>query len=78
MIKGTLTKLSDNKNNVRTSTVNGEAPHPPTVGRSFLVLSEPLVEGYDYRSLTTSTVLEVMGNEFKTLNSVYRWEPLNA
>ena len=78
MIKGTLTKLSDNKNNIRTNTITGEASEPPTVGQSFVVLAEPLVEGFSCRLVTTSTVLEIMDNEFKTLNSVYKWEVLGV
>lgn len=78
MIKGTLTKLSDNKNNIRTATITGEASEPPTVGQSFVMLAEPLVEGFACRLVTTSTVLEITGDEFKTLNSIYKWEALSV
>jgi hypothetical protein len=76
MIRCTLTKLSNNKNALRTKTVEGTTGSwPPMKGERFVMLAPPLEAG-SFRMVKTSEiqrVLHVNDNETKiiTENSIY-------
>jgi hypothetical protein len=72
-----LTKLSDNKNALRTQAVEGTPVRPPAVGEEFIILCAPIDKAFDLRQVTTSAVTEIEGDTFKTLNSTYRLEELD-
>ena len=80
-----LTKLSVNKNKLRTNEVLGQGIGEPTVGKSFVFVSESLSEEIKAqggnRYVTTSVVTEVSKSgktiTFKTLNSTYKLETLD-
>ena len=74
MTKGTLTKLSQNDNALRTNSISGEYTNPPTVGARFYIMgaaldSDAREDGW-VRRVDTSEVVEVEekhhGCEFKT------------
>lgn len=78
---GKLTKISNNENALRTSSVEGWFYKLPTVGESFRLYSTPLDKPIDSdytRMVTTSLVKEIsytaLNYEFKTLNSTYLLE----
>jgi len=76
---GNLTKLSDNKNALRTNNIEGDYSNAPSVGKSFTIFGEPLTKEADVRIITTSMVEEISAEEdhsitFRTLNSLYRLE----
>jgi hypothetical protein len=74
-----LTKISENKNDLRTNEVIGFAPFPPAIDRPFIVWAESLENNHPEatREVITSVVQEVLYNEehqtytIKTLNSTY-------
>lgn len=74
-----VTKLSDNKNAMRTTSLEGETEHLPQIGKSFVVVGEGLEFGQ--RLFNTSMVqnIEERDNKtiIKTLNSLYQVEILN-
>lgn len=74
-----VTKLSDNKNAMRTESIEGEAQNLPEIGKSFVVIGEGLEFGH--RLFNTSMVqnIEERDNKLiiKTLNSLYQVEILN-
>jgi len=79
-----LTKLSSNKNDLRTKDVIGRTSRLPMVGRSFELLGEPLEdEEANYRVVTTNLVFETVDKdngsiEFMTRSgSQYRVEILD-
>lgn len=76
MPKGTITKLSRNKNALRTNGMVGEFNTPPEVGRSFSIFGESLTEGGLLRAICTSRVQSVVeeknGWKIQTENSSYR------
>lgn len=84
---GTVEKVETNHDRVRTELIPGCFVVPPTAGRSFVLIGEPLDKRLDHRLFSTSTVQAVeeagaalldVGRpvvthySFKTLNSVYR------
>lgn len=75
-----LIKLSNNKNNLRTSEVEGISDELPTVGKTFRLVANPVVDGADARLVITSEIknVEKAGNEYtlETLNSMYKLEIL--
>lgn len=81
MTTGVLTKISINQNALRTISVEGTAPMPPTVGLSFVVISlTPLDTTKDFRQVTTSIVQDISRTKdgaylLTTLNSTYEWRP---
>lgn len=81
-MNGKLTKISENKNALRTNSVMGEFVEYPEVGMPFFLFGKALDmtdPGY-FRQVNTSVVQEVKkidtGIEFRTLNSVYRLEDI--
>lgn len=80
-MKMRLTRLQSNHNNLRTDTIVGEAVGIPMVGSNFVMVADALVEGHDYRLVTTTLIKAVMQPEekvyeFATANSSYRVEVL--
>lgn len=79
-MKVKLSNRSLSHNNLRTDFVEGEAIGIPTVGKSFVLIAEPLDYSTeaDVRLVTTSLVKSVEstsdGWEFQTLNSKYEVE----
>lgn len=69
-----LTKLSDNKNNLRTNEIIGECFDLPTEGKCFTLFGEGIEFGT--RVVQTSLVQSVERTDnvvrFKTLNSSYQ------
>ncbi len=77
MIRARLTKLSDNANAMRTTSVEGDALYPPEVGKGFIIYSEPLGLSAAQRFVHTSDVVSVTGDTFTTTSgTVYRFEVL--
>jgi hypothetical protein len=73
-----LTKVSTNKNGMRTPIVEGYCDELPTVGQGFILLTEPLETG-DVRKVWTSNVKafsveEPKEMQFTTQYSEYRLE----
>lgn len=75
MLKGTLTKVSDNKNAMRTTSMDGFFIDFPTVNREFHIVGTSLTENKDdgvpIRLISTSIVTEILeygsnGFTFKT------------
>lgn len=56
MIKVILTKLESSHNNVRTPEIKGLLQCPPEIGKSLIVLSEPLDQTKDVRVIKTTPV----------------------
>ena len=78
-MKGKLTKLSDNKNALRTNEIEGKFEHLPKVGQSFTIIGEPLKKGMLCRLVMTTAVEELLNPEYgvyilNTVNSTYRLE----
>ena len=78
-----LTKLSDNKNAIRTSSVEGHLMEAPATGQGLCLHAPPIEEGFDVRVLLTSPVVKLVEEEQGTLkvyteNSVYRIEMLEG
>ena len=79
---GTLRKISENVNELRTRAVVGVFPHLPEIGSRFLIFAEPLEEANaDFRLVSTSLVLTVnflssRSILFETQNSTYQLELL--
>jgi hypothetical protein len=74
---GTLTKLSNNPNAVRTTETDGIYKRPPTVGESFMFVAPPLEVREGTRLISTSLVVsvEIVDNYtllFDTENSRYQ------
>lgn len=83
MINVKLTKISDNKNNLRTNEIIGYCLSLPTVGKSFTIFGEGIEFGT--RMITTSLVVEMSEQDsdekiiiFRTQNSLYRVELLDS
>ena len=80
-MKCRFTKLSKNKNALRTNEIVGECSNLPTIGENFILVGESL-ENKDenaIRIITTSTVVDVKNDEtdkyvIHTLNSTYQLE----
>ena len=76
MISGKLTKLSRNKNDLRTNSMEGVFSEPPTIGKRFAITGKPLTKGASIRLIDTSVVQSVEEEEdgwrFQTENSKYR------
>lgn len=71
-----LIKLKSTHDNLRTNTVDGEAPHLPIVGEPFLMYSTSLHVGFGTRIITTTPVTMVHSESddcltFTTANSEY-------
>lgn len=78
---GKLTKISDNKNDIRQNCIPGYFHVPPTVGFIFLIISKSLTPGIEFREVRTSLITETLEtNEeqnviiFQTANSKYLLE----
>lgn len=71
-----LTKVSDNKNAMRTQSIVGIAPKLPVKNSAFVVIGDSLTPGNNARIVTTSLIKEVVqnGNEYEimTQNSAYK------
>jgi len=83
-MKGTLTKISENTNKLRTNSIDGEFPSYPTPGVSFFIFGKSLELDHPdaVRQVNTSIVQSVKkidsGIEFTTLNSTYRLENIEG
>ena len=66
-----LRKIEASHSNLRTDVIDGEALSLPTIGKRFVMFSEPIDKTKDYRELITSPVVAVDGTIFKTQNSTY-------
>jgi len=78
-MKATLTKLSDNKNDMRTQSASGTFENPPTMGQPFQLFAQSIDPKMNLRVITTSLVQEITETEdtvieFKTEFSHYRLE----
>ncbi len=76
-----LTKLSKNRNALRTKQVTGNCDFLPEVGFSFTMWAKPINKESSYRIIETSKVQEFTKNKpwvciFNTLNSRYKVEVL--
>jgi hypothetical protein len=74
---GTLTKISDNKNALRTKSVAGVYQQNPTIGAPFSIYGKALSLNVGMRAVITSPVISVATIdenvvEFSTENSKYR------
>lgn len=69
--KGTLTKISNNKNNMRTESMDGFFSEFPTVNESFHIVGHSLVEikgdGFPVRLISTSVVVEIISHIEKSI-----------
>lgn len=78
MYRVKITKVSTNKNAMRTTDMEGKCIHLPQEGESFTVLGIGLEFGF--RNFTTSIVKSVVQNDdsylIETLNSVYKVDVL--
>ncbi len=75
---GTLKKVSQNVNNIRTEYVDGFYLDKPKAGRCFMLFARSLDPEKDFRLIQTSVVREVSETNdfvhlitFKTMNSEY-------
>ena len=75
-MKGSITKLSRNKNAVRSKCMEGIFTTPPTVGRSFFIFGDPIDPTAFARVIGTSPVVSIKeeksGWVIQTENSKYR------
>lgn len=75
-----LTKMRSTHGNLRADEVFGQTLDLPTVGKSFILIADPLDAKAEFRSVFTTEIklVEKMGDtyEFHTLNSTYRVEVL--
>jgi hypothetical protein len=62
-----MTKISDNANNLRASSVEGFGHNMPEVGKRFTLLAAPLTEGAEFRMIKTSVV------QYLTYNFMTVW-----
>lgn len=75
-----LTKLSSNKNALRTDAVEGTSLRLPRVGMSFFMIAPPLDPAANHREVTTSRIKAVLPDTekkrflFETQNSTYLLE----
>jgi len=76
--KGTITKISDNDNAVRTPSMDGYFDNLPEIGERFNIIGESLTKGLTARLISTSPVqgMDISGRYimFKTENSDYTLE----
>lgn len=86
MIRVKMTKTSDNSNDLRTNSVEGETARLPRVNECFAVTCESIDPNMDFRLVRTSVVQSVNVSTSKdgariyqitTLNSVYDVEVLD-
>ena len=75
-MKVRLTKIQSNHTNLRTDVIEGECFNPPKLGRIFSMWSEGLEDKSAVRNITTTPVVEIDGEIFKTANSTYKIEKL--
>jgi hypothetical protein len=76
MYKATLTKISDNKNALRTTQMEGVFFEIPAINRSFRIIGEAISQGCSGRLIYTSKVQRIHVEDEQTaniftLNSVY-------
>jgi hypothetical protein len=72
-----LTKLESTHNNLRTDVVEGILLSPLHLGYPIYVECEPLNKLDDYRRcVTTTPIVSIEGDIYKTKNSTYRIEVL--
>jgi hypothetical protein len=69
-----MVKKESNHNNLRTNEIEGFSNKLPFVGENFILLSKGLEQGV--RVVRTTSVTELEGNTFKTLNSIYIFDVL--
>lgn len=78
---GSLTKISDNDNTIRSNGVVGYFYGPPVEGYNFTIFSESITLGMDFREVSTSPVSKVEGHDskivFHTVYSKYMLEIFN-
>lgn len=75
-MKVRLTRLESSHRNLRTDSVEGDAPRLPKVGHRFSMAAAPLDPAADIRLIETSPVFELVPGGFKTMNSHYQLEVL--
>jgi hypothetical protein len=76
-MRGTLSKIESNHNNLRTNDMAGEFSRLPALKERFVIYGESLTPGMNFREINTSPVQEVIKiseteYEFKTRNSHYK------
>lgn len=71
-----MTRLDSSHQNLRTDSVEGDAPRLPAIGRRFVMAAPPLDPAADIRLVETSPVMTVSNDGFTTLNSRYKLEVL--
>ena len=75
-----LTRLVSAHRNLRTNEIEGSCDFKPEAGQPFSMIAAPLNSGYSFRAIQTTEVLEVLEEgqviKFKTVNSDYKWEPV--
>lgn len=77
-----LTRVTSTHDRLRTDEVEGQCIGLPVIGRDFILIGKPLVEGYAFRFIQTTPVkslkLENGSMIFTTDNSTYKLEVLNG